>query len=161
MEDTRGLRTDDIEVARRRAFQKTRVYNRIHKCNESPAIVIVTFEFDLLKQFSVKNFKFCDEEWLNFVLANRLSKSKLVLYNDLIHNHDLKYEVVFGPIADGKVSELANYINKGNIHISSVRVSDILTNQGRPLGMQMSLHTKASLKCIINMNYIELDEGRK
>lgn len=153
--------TDDIEVARRRAFQKTRVYNRIHKCNESPAIVSVTIDMESLNDKEVKKFDYCNENWLHFIIANRLSDTYLESNIELEHNRDLRYDIVIGSIADSDVSELVSHIDKGDITFSDISVYDVLTDEGRTLGTQMSLHTDNSLECVLKREYEIIIERRK
>lgn len=58
--------TNDDSVARRRAFQKTEVFNRIHKSTEHPSLVSVILETDLLTDMSVRVFEYCNDEWVQF-----------------------------------------------------------------------------------------------
>lgn len=152
--------TDDDSVARRRAFQKTEVFNRIHKSKEHPALVSVILETDLLTDMSVRVFEYCNDEWVRFVLANRLSKDYLIGHNALDHNLDNRYDIVRGSIADSDISELAHHINNGDMDISEISVYDALTFDGRTLGEQLSLHTIQSIACIKTMTY-EIISGRR
>lgn len=145
--------TDDVDVAKRRAYQKTRIYNKIYKCNDKPAIVSVEIDDSELKQLIVREFPYCDNDWLHFVIANRLSEEYVINNQLLDHNLDHKYDVVVGSIADSDIAQIANYVSNGDIDINSVSVYDILTSEGRTLGNQMSFHTKRSLEAIKKRSY--------
>lgn len=148
--------TDDEGVARRRAFQKTEIYNRIHRTKEYPAIVSVKIETDFFADMKTRVFEYCDDEWVRFVLANRLSKEYLFTHNKLDHNLDNKYDIVRGSIADSDISELAHHISNGNMDILEVSAYDVLTDNGTTLGEQLSLHTRRSLSCIQEMDYSQI-----
>ncbi len=152
--------TDDEAVARRRAFQKTEVFNRIHKSNEYPALVSAIMETDLLTHMRVRVFEYCNDEWVRFVMANRLPKDYLIAHNVLDHNLDGRYDIVRGSIADSDISELAHHINNGDMDISEISVYDALTYDGKTLGEQLSLHTIQSTGCIKMMTY-EIISGRR
>lgn len=145
--------TDDVDAARRRAYQKTRIYNKIYKCNDKPAIVSVEIDDDELKKLSVREFPYCNDEWLYFVIANRLNEEYIVSNQCLEHNLDHKYDVVIGSIADSDVAQIANYVSNGDIDIKNVSVYDVLTDEGRTLGNQMSFHTIRSLVVIKRCSY--------
>lgn len=145
--------TDDFEVAKKRAFSQTQKYNKIHHKNEKPAIVTVMIHENNFDTLAVKRFEYCDREWLNFVLANRLSVDHLNKHDIFEHNLDLRYDVVIGSIADSDVSGLASYIETGDLTFADVSVYDILTDEGKTLGLQMSLHTIRSLSSVKSKSY--------
>lgn len=151
--------TDDIVVATKRALKKTQAYNRVHKANEKPALVRVSVDDSCFTKFHIKEFRFCDDKWLHFIIANRLSRECLLNNKIEDHNLDSTYDVVIGSIADSNVSEIANHINNGDMSLNDVSVYDVLTDDGTTLGQQMSLHTKNSLQCIVNKEY-EMVERR-
>lgn len=151
--------TDDFEVAKKRAISQTIKYNRIYKVEENPAIVTVIIDENILKQLTIKSFEYCNKEWLKFVIANRLSKEYLEKQSITEQNIDLKYDVVKGSIADSDVSSLASHIEDGDLTFDDVSVYDVLTNEGRTLGFQMSLHTKDSLVSVKSKTF-EIIEGR-
>ena len=153
--------SDDYEVAKRRAFQKTLIYNRIYKKSELPAIVVVSIDMEMLGDKKIKSFEYCDSDWLHFVIANRLSDDFLSKTNvELEHNRDLRYDVVVGSIADSDISEMVSHIDKGDISLSDISVYDVLTDEGRTLGTQMALHTERSLECVLKKEYTVISERR-
>lgn len=151
--------TDDIDVARRRAISQTKKYNRIHRKNEKPAIVTIVINEGVFENLSIKNFEYCNKEWLNFVLANRLPLEHLNQNNVHEHNLDSRYDIVIGSIADSDVSGLASHIEDGDLTFEDISVYDILTKEGTTLGLQMSLHTERGLSSIKSRSY-EIFEGR-
>lgn len=151
--------TDDIDIARRRAISQTRKYNRIYHKNEKPAIVTIVINKSMFEKLSVRNFEYCNEEWLIFVLANRLSIEFLSKHDSIEHNLDSRYDVVIGSIADSDVSGLASHIEDGYLTFKDVSVYDVLTEEGTTLGLQMSLHTTRSLSVVISKSY-NVIEGR-
>lgn len=151
--------TDDISVAKRRALSKTRKYNRIYHKNEKPAVVTIVIDESYFDNLTVRNFEYCNEEWLHFVLANRLPMEYLVKNNITEHNLDFKYDVVMGSIADSDVSRLATHLGNGDLTFRGISVYDVLTKEGTTLGMQMSFHTKSSLASVKSKSF-ETFEGR-
>lgn len=151
--------TDDLEVAKRRAFSQTKKFNRIHQKNENPAVVTVVIDETIFEKLAVKSFDYCNKEWLDFVLANRLPIKYLVEHAITEHNLDFRYDAVIGSIADANVSEIADHVEKESLSFNDVSVYDVLTDKGTTLGMQMSLHTKSSLLSIRDKSYM-IFEGR-
>lgn len=151
--------TDDIEVAKRRAFSQTKKYNRIFRKNEKPAIVTTVIDETIFADLAIKNLEYCDREWLEFVLANRLPINYLNQHNVVEHNLDLRYDVVIGSIADSDVSGLASHIESGDLTFEDITMYDVLTDRGTTLGLQMSLHTAKSLLSVKSKSY-EIIEGR-
>lgn len=152
--------TDDIDRAYERAWQKTLMFNRKYKSNESAALVEAELDIDFINTLNVKKFEYCNKEWLYFVLANRFSKDYIQSQKWLEHNLDLRYDVVIGSIADSEVSDLAMHIMNNDMSISDVSVYDVLTNEGRTLGEQLSLHTEKSKKCIKTLNYSAIERRK-
>ncbi len=154
--------TDDIKVAERRARKTTNKYNRRYKKKDRPAVVSVDVDTDIIDNLQVRHFDYCNNEWLRFVLANRLSPQFVQSSRELMleHNLDLKYDVVIGSIADSDVSQLVEYIEMGNTDINKLSVYELFTDDGRTLGEQMSLHTHKSLKCVKKKSFHVLDERR-
>lgn len=151
--------TDDLIVAQKRAKQKTKVFNRIFKTSDKPAIVKVTLDENEFEDLQIKNFESCNEEWLHFVLANRMSLKYLKAHQILEHNISCKYDIVRGSIADSKISKLANDIVNGDIPFNEISVYEILTSSGRALGNQLSIHTELGLDCIISKSYYLIERG--
>lgn len=74
-----------------------------------------------------------------------------VQQNCMENNLDSKYDLVIGSIADSKVSEIASHIQNKDVAIEMVSVYDVLTEDGRTLGTQMSFHTEKALTSIVSM----------
>lgn len=151
--------TDNIDIARKRAISQTRKYNRIYHKNDKPAIVTIVINEGMFENLSVRNFEYCNEEWLTFVLANRLSMEFINNHDDIEHNLDSRYDVVMGSIADSDISGLAAHIEDGDLTFKDISVYDVLTDKGTTLGLQISLHTMRSLSSVVSKSY-EVIEGR-
>lgn len=142
--------TDDKNVAKKRAQTQTKKYNRIYRKKDKPAVVVITINIDMVNTYNIKRFDYCNEEWLYFILANRLSY-EYVQQNCMENNLDSKYDLVIGSIADSNVSEIASHIQNKDVAIEMVSVYDVLTEDGRTLGTQMSFHTEKALTSIVSM----------
>ena len=151
--------TDDPVIAKRRAISQTQKYNRIFRKKDRPAIVTIIIDETLFEYLTIKNFEYCDKEWLDFVLANRLPITFLLEHNITEHNLDFRYDIVIGSIADSDVSSLSSYIEAGHLTFNDITVYDVLTKEGTTFGLQMSLHTMNSLQTIKFKSY-EILEGR-
>lgn len=140
--------TDSRQKAINRAIKKTAQYNRRYKCTEEAYIVEVYINENLFDSLKYKKFEFRSEEWFRFVVNNRLSMRYLELNNITNHNRDNKYDIVFGEIADGTVTKLANFLEEGLYNINDLDFSAILPDNKQMYGYQYSFHTKESLCCI-------------
>lgn len=58
--------TDDEMVAEKRAIGKTKMINRVNRSNEMPAIVTVEIDDNIIDSLLIKEFPYCNEEWLFF-----------------------------------------------------------------------------------------------
>lgn len=88
--------TDDVECARKRANQKTNIYNVRYKKNDQSAIVVVCYEEDIDINKKIFSRFIHDDDWAKFVIANRLPLYYLEQHNILEHNQDNRYDVVIG-----------------------------------------------------------------
>ena len=81
--------------------------------------------------------------------------------HELEHNLDCRYDIVVNSIADSDISELASHINNGTLSIDDVSVDMLLTEDGRTLGLQLSIHTKAAMNAIKSKNFEIIKKGGK
>jgi hypothetical protein len=129
--------SDNQSHARQMALRTTRIYGG------SPTVSV--FEFDELAaaKLGVRRFDGPTQEWAEFVLNNR-SRS----FTDFDHpnsNHDAKYDVVVGPIADDDIALLFRQFESGLIDLS------ILARglEFRELSVQHSFHTSAGTATLL------------
>jgi len=144
--------TKDEYKAIKRARKKTDDFNKRCKTNEVPYVVELTIDDKKLKNYSIMEFDGHDIEWCKFVLNNRLKDNFLHKNKFLHHNKDNKYDIVFGEIADGKITDIAYRIRNNELDICDVDYSQILTDNEEPYGNQVSFHTTKSLSCITSLN---------
>ncbi|MCL2325046.1 MAG: DUF3990 domain-containing protein [Proteobacteria bacterium] len=132
----RGFYLTTIESQAQRMAKRTcRMYSGVP--------VVTTFSFDLnayeYRQLFVKRFDAPTIEWAQFVLNNR---NRHFVDIDHIHcNHDNKYDVVVGPVANDDIAVLFRTYTKGFIDDTSL-VNGMMF---RKLNDQYSFHTERSI----------------
>lgn len=144
--------TDNRRKAEERAFKKTADYNRRYKCNEEAYLVEMRIDDSLFNKLNVKFFKQREKDWFDFVVNNRLDLDYLQNKSITNHNKDNKYDIVFGEIADGKITDIVNNIKNNLYDIDSIDYSSILPKSGKFYCNQYSFHTNESLSCIKDMS---------
>lgn len=140
--------TDSKRKAIERAYKKTNDYNRRHRCNEEPYLVEILVNNDLFVDMNMRKFMPRELDWFHFVVNNRLSLDFLEQHNIYNHNKDNRYDIVFGEIADGSISDIVNNITQGKYSIEEIDYSQILPKQQVFYENQYSFHTEKSLCCI-------------
>ncbi|RLJ86618.1 DUF3990 domain-containing protein [Planococcus citreus] len=84
-----------------------------------------------------------NEEWAAFIFANR--KHKKLIHNNL----DNKYDLVYGPLADGKISNLMDDYEFGVIETYKELMQKIVgTKYPFPQDHQISFHSKEALDAL-------------
>lgn len=129
--------------------QNTARFRAQIKQNEEPVVVAFVFDDRALEYLNWKGFFFPDREWAHFVIANRCTNNKV--RDVVIHNHDARFDLVIGPVADGKkksVTVVADDVSKGRRELCSVSETEIYPASGQDWGMQWSFHTPKSLTCL-------------
>lgn len=94
-------------------------------------------------------FKPREQQWFEFVINNRMDEDFLLRNNITNHNKDNKFDIVFGEIADGTISSVANSIKNGDININDVDYSLFIPESGRYYENQYSFHSLKALSCAI------------
>lgn len=138
--------TPDYQHAVRTAFNRTATYNAKYKKNESP--YVIKMNFNLNKDLCFADYSICDERWGNFVVNNRLSEETIEKYHIIEHNKDKKYDICYGVIADGQITNIAYKINHGMILPGDICFKDFLKSDGTSYPMQYSFHTLKSVSCL-------------
>lgn len=120
--------------------------------NKAKSIVIeypfnVSQEKDLL---NYKHFPLPSKEWVEFIFANRQNLPEVTLYE---HNLDMKYDFVYGYMADGKFTKIVNQMFKEDIKTLSSnqfeRLCKTFLKRKKRTGVQISLHSvKVVLNCL-------------
>lgn len=106
--------------------------NALAKRFEVKPKFVYSYIYDLSfnKQLNVKEFTSTSEEWLDFILENRKSKS-------LIHN----YDIVSGPVADDNVKLTLTLYENGELNKSEA-LTRLAYNK---TSNQVSFHTKRAI----------------
>ena len=138
--------TPDYQHAVRTAYNRTDKYNAKYKKDENPYVIKMHFELD--KDLYLADYSICNERWGNFVINNRLSEETIAKYNIIEHNKDGKYDICYGIIADGKITNIAYKINQGIVLPEDICFKDFLKSNGESYPMQYSFHTLNAISCI-------------
>jgi len=113
---------------------------RINK-KGSPCVTAFSFDDSLLSNtvLKVKQFSNPDSEWARFVMNNR--NRKFIDTRSPDCNHDAKYDIVTGPVANDDIAALIDVFLAGLI--SDDALARELTF--RELSIQFSFHTDKSI----------------
>lgn len=117
--------------------------------NEEPVIIAFDFDEGAMNSLNWKSFFFPNQEWANFVIANRCMNDEI--RRNVSHNHDGRFDLVIGPVADGKkksITVVADDVSKGKRELKSVSENEIYPAAGDGWGSQWSFHTPKSLSCL-------------
>lgn len=158
----RGFYTTPDEFrARKWAKRKTEKYNRRNNKIELPSVVILYVDESKIFDLNYKYFKWRRDDWMKFIISNRIGESlseKERLFDNNLKN---QYDLVYGSIADGIISDKAYRMRMGEIKLSEIAVNDLLPENGAAYGMQISFHTQDALKIVEKMEYIRCEEGKE
>lgn len=106
--------------------------------------IVTSFEFDdsKLNSLNIKKFEKVSEDWAIFITNNR--NRNFSNYSDELSNHDNKYDIVCGPIADD------NVLGSIGLFLNDVIDSKYLVKKLRykKLNNQYSFHTESALKLL-------------
>ena len=87
-------------------------------------------------------FKNPDEKWAAFVINNR--NKEFSNYNDELSNHDNKYDIVHGFVANDDISAILDTFLMGILPMSEISKALIFKN----LNDQYSFHTAKAIGCL-------------
>ncbi len=119
------------------------VLRKLGKQNRKGYVNIYDFDADVMNILKTKHFISPNDEWLNFVLANRMRK-------DFYHD----YDVVYGPVANDRVYAAFTLFESGLFN----REQLILELRTYTLVDQLLFHTENSLNYL---TFIETKEISK
>lgn len=123
------------EQALKMAQRVSRIYGN------SPCIT--EFEFDKSaysdKLLHIKRFETPSKEWALFVINNRSREFRDIASMEC--NHDLKYDIVSGPIADDDLALLFRQFSNGMITVDTL----VENMEYKKLTDQFSFHSKKAL----------------
>jgi len=102
---------------------------------------VTSFEFDETKlgKLKYKEFEHVDNEWALFIINNRNKNFKDI--SGLLSNHDNKYDVVFGAVANDDIATTFSLYQNG--YISTEMLAYRL--KYKKLSNQYSFHTEKAI----------------
>jgi len=114
----------------------------VQRFGGSPIATIFEFNENELKNLNYKEFKNVDNDWAIFIINNR-NKDHKDISNEL-SNHDNKYDVVSGAVANDDIATTFALFKDGFIN------SDILTERlkYKKLNNQYSFHTAKAINLL-------------
>ena len=112
--------------------------------------VVTIFEFDegKSKELHVKKFNYPNKDWALMIINNR--NSDFCDYSEELSNHDNKYDIVYGPIANDKIAATFELYVEGFYDINDV----IKRFKYNKLNNQYSFHTQKSLELLTKVGVI-------
>ena len=115
------------------------VRNRLKTMDDEGYVNTYCFDIDkVTSELNVKIFPAADEEWVDFVLANRMMEG---------YSHD--YDIVIGPVADDKVYTQFSLFEGGVISKETL-IRELKTYR---LVDQYLFHTDEALPCLKFQSY--------
>lgn len=110
------------------------------------SVVIFHVDKEKLKELETLFFLQVDEDWAKFILANRTNKFPK---EEMLHNRDAKYDLVYGPLADGNIGNSIKKYEKGDYKSISDFVKDITGFKFPfPKDHQVSFHSEYAKSCL-------------
>ena len=141
--------TPNLQFARNTAESHAKTFNYFH-CGEQVAASVLVFAFDeqRAKSLRQKEFLTADLCWAQFVIANRCENPQVHRTYD--HNTDQKYDMIYGPVADGRgaITPMVEQVNSGQLSMEALDYRAIAPAAHDRWGTQISFHTKEALACI-------------
>jgi hypothetical protein len=113
-----------------------------------PYLVRIKIDEAIFDDYRVKIFDTVNDEWANFIINNRCEKSFLDKNKIINHNHNIEYDIVIGPTADGIVTNIAYEVMNGLYTIENDVYKKFLTKDGKDYGKQISFHSNKIVYCI-------------
>jgi hypothetical protein len=108
----------------------------------SPRVSVFEFDVAMVKELAARRFEGPTREWARFVLNNR--SRAFSDFADPNSNHDAKYDLVVGPVANDDIALLFRQFESGLIDLS------LLTRglEYRELSIQYSFHAERGLAAL-------------
>jgi Protein of unknown function (DUF3990) len=109
------------------------------------AIVTYNIDKEYLSKLPGRIFTEPNDDWAIFILANR-TKRFLKEHNLDIHNLDMKYHYVYGPMADNGIALMIKEYELEIIDVGEF-CRKVRTNVNFPNYHQLSIHTIKAIEC--------------
>lgn len=125
--------------------------------------IVIEYPFNVSQKEDLMNYKHFplpSKEWVEFIFANRQNLPDVTLYE---HNLDMKYDFVYGYMADGKFIGIVNQMFKKDIKTLSndqfKRLYKTFLERKKRTGVQISLHSIKIVRSCLKDGTIENVEG--
>jgi hypothetical protein len=106
----------------------------------SPVVMCYEFEDTGLANLNYKKFDGVSDEWAKMIINNR--NRKFANFAHPLSNHDNKYDIVFGPVANDNISRIFALYTQGIIRADQLK-GELEHNK---LNDQFSFHTEKALQ---------------
>lgn len=132
-----GFYVTTIEEQAERMAKRT-----VRRFNGIPFVTVYEFDENDLYDLKYKEFKYVDNDWAIFIMNNR--DRTFTNMTDELSNHDNKYDVVSGAVANDDIATTFALYREGIIN------SEILTERlkYKQLNNQYSFHTDRAIKLL-------------
>jgi len=129
-----GFYVTTIEEQAERMARRT-----VQRFGGIPTVTKFELNEELLRELKYKNFKKIDNDWAIFIINNRDREFKDI--SNALSNHDNKYDIVFGAVANDDIATTFALYKDGFI------TSEILTDRlkFKKLSNQYSFHTENAI----------------
>jgi hypothetical protein len=132
-----GFYVTSLEEKAQRMAKRT-----VQRLGRVPTVTSFEFDMSLLNTLSILEFKSVSDDWAVFIVNNRDRQfSKL---NEPLSNHDNKYDIVYGAVANDDIATTFALFRDGIIDAGT------LTKrlQYKKLSNQYSFHTAEALRLL-------------
>lgn len=125
-----------------------------------PIVLCLKFDRTMTKDYNVKAFNNCKDEWKKFICANRYNKVRLS-NGDIDSNFDLKYDMVIGAVADSVMADIKKQLKKDQYLLKDNLLNSIYPLKiGNTIPIQISFHNQELADCIKVIDYDIIKLGR-
>ncbi|MCM1181259.1 MAG: DUF3990 domain-containing protein [Clostridium sp.] len=144
--------TNFYELARKTALTKS-FYHKDDYFNNTPVVLCLKFDRTMMKDYNVKTFNNCKDEWKKFICANRYSQVRLNKQG-MDSNFDLKYDMVIGAVADSVMADIRKQLIKDQYVLKDGLLNSIYPLKiGNTIPIQISFHSQELADCIRVLHY--------
>lgn len=159
--------TDSYALAEKTAITRFTEEKQSNGSAYPPVVIRTKIKCSDLSKYNIKEFYGEDKAWKRFVCCNRWYENVIEHNPTEDNNTDLKYDIIIGLTADGKMGKLGRLIKEDNYNLSDkfikflnpFRTEYTKFINGKPKkfetkGYQISLHNKQFIdSCVRFIDY--------
>jgi hypothetical protein len=119
--------------------------------NGKPTVLVFEYYDIMAKRLNMLVFSRPDSRWAHFVMNNRDRRWRDSA--DPLANHDAKYDIVEGPVANDDIATTFSLFTRGILDDEQL----IRQLQYKNLNRQISFHSQRALRCLNQVTRYELD----